>query len=212
MCLAWALPAAIPDAADARWSEARSSMGRLEASNIPVSLAWLAGVGAFSLSAILLVCTAVLVSLTLARLHANFTGVQRTQTVLREIVAVREGLLEAGSALRSYVIASNAVYADDYYRARGVMDGHVRNVAALVADDAAEHRQALDLETQIFAREAAFDRAGGLSKPRRRAIASAMRDPMREGALRDFSYSIGALLDSFQGAETRLLAARQLRG
>ncbi len=212
MGLTWVAPAAFLDDHDACWDEARSSMRRLEASNIPVSPAWLAGAIALGLSAVLLICTAALVSLMLARLQANFSGVQRTQTVLREIVAVREGLLEAGSALRSYVITNDVVYVDSYYRARGVMDGHVRSVAALVASDAAERRQAGQLQSQIFAREAAFDRAGGLTRPRRREIASAMRDPVRQGALRDFSASIGTLLDAFQAGETRLLAARQRRG
>jgi two-component system sensor kinase FixL len=200
---------AIPSGAEACWDDARASMTRLEAAHPGLSRAWFAGAMALALSIVLLIGAAVEGGFALARFHASFGWTERTQTVLREVAAVRDGLLEAGSALRSYVITSEPAYVDDYYRARGVMDGHVRAVAALAAYDPAERRQALDLQSRIFGREAAFDRAGGLTKPRRREIASALRDPARQDAMRDFSQAVGVLLDSFAAAEARLLAERR---
>src|ERR1700709_1476382 len=90
---------AITPGAEACWDDARASMTRLEAAHPGLSRSWFAGAIALALSIVLLIGAAVEGGFALARFHASFGWTERTQTVLHEVAAVRDGLLEAGSAL-----------------------------------------------------------------------------------------------------------------
>ncbi|MEJ1968348.1 MAG: ATP-binding protein [Rhizomicrobium sp.] len=194
---------------DDPWAAARRSMSRLEASGLRSRS--LLGIAALVVSAVLVILAALMLSVNVGRLRTSFEWMQHASSVLQETSAVREALLDAGIATRSYLLTADDAYIVAHAEARRAMDRRLDTLAKLVADNPEQVRRVAELRTLITSREALLDRIGGLGPGTRDRLVAGMRGigPVKD--LRNFSSEVGGKFAAFRDAELALQRARQHR-
>lgn len=169
-------------------------------------LQWL-GIGGLLAAGCLAVLAAALVLTCAERLRAARSWVEHTNIVLTTVDALRESLLTAGIARRSYVITGDAHYLEEYAKERATSAAAFGRLSALVSDNRAQKIRISALRTEISRRWSEFDAELRDSKPG--ALAAAMRGSRGLSLYRQISSTTTVQFNAIRATETALLGRRE---
>jgi methyl-accepting chemotaxis protein len=114
----------------------KSSLERKVAAAIALALVCIAGLG-------------VLQYRTIRRVNEDSRQASHTQTVLRELQAIRGSLNRADASAQSFVITGDAGYLGSYSHATRSIGEHCQSLRKLTVDDAAQQRRIDNLELLV---------------------------------------------------------------
>jgi two-component system, LuxR family, sensor kinase FixL len=155
----------------------------------------------------LFIAAAIALAINFSRQSENFGWVEHTNEVLRNISALENGVLEAESGERGYLLTGESSYFDSYNRAQAEVPKLLEQVRQAVADNPRQAQRLDELRPSVEARLAEFKQVVELG-PMRLNEALAILQTARS---RQLTALIEEKLGEFRQAELALLGERQQR-
>jgi PAS domain S-box-containing protein len=161
--------------------------------------------GPLAIGVAMFIAAAIALTVNLNWQKESFGWVEHTNEVLRNISALKEGILEAESGERGYLLTGDSAYFDSYNRSQATIPKLLEAVRQAVSDNPAQAQRLNELRPNIEARLAEFKQIVELG-PTRLPEALAL---MRTAQSRRLTSLIEEGLGQFRQAELALLSDRQ---
>ena len=136
----------------------------------------------------------------------SFEWVSHTLELQRELVTVEARISEAEASQRSYLLTANTGYLTRYATARYDVKSRLANLRALVADNSAQLRRLLIIESQARAKFSEFDSTIKVARNGKRDLAVGIVSTKHSDSLMT---SIRSGLQSMTEEEASVLRSRQ---
>ncbi|HUO98244.1 MAG TPA: ATP-binding protein [Rhizomicrobium sp.] len=167
-----------PGSPGPRWADARRRVARLETSAAAMSSGWFLGMAGLVSAAVLFLATAVILAVCLVRLDGHFARVEKSESVVAELLQFQGDLDEGAAAGRGFAETHDPALLSTVKTARAANQRRLTGLAASLQEDPAAERMLESTAAHFREQVRLFDEMIAMS--RNPAMAARVEEGARE--------------------------------